>query len=75
MMRDQPTTGRITPYEVVFGTSGFAEREFPVIDEEAKRASAQGLRRDQFAGLESLQILYDCVYRGAFGFYDVLLRG
>lgn len=53
-MSDESTTGRITPYEVVFGTSGFAEREFPVINEEANRVNAQGLRRDQFAGLESV---------------------
>ena len=53
-MSDDSTTGRLTPYEVVFGVSGFAEREFPVISEEADRVDAQGLRRDQFAGLESV---------------------
>ena len=53
-MSDDSTTGRLTPYEVVFGVSGFAEREFPVISEEADRLDTQGLRRDQFAGLESV---------------------
>jgi hypothetical protein len=53
-MSDESITGRITPYEIVFGMSGFAGREFPVIAEEAQRVGADELRRDQFASLESV---------------------
>ena len=77
-MSDESTTGRITPYEVVFGVSGIAEREFPVIDEEANRIDAQGLRRDQFAGLESVggvlaQLVPDGAEPGAFDHFLAIL--
>jgi hypothetical protein len=53
-MSEESTIGRITPYEVVFGVTGFGEREFPVSREEADAVDEQGLRRDQFAGLKSV---------------------
>jgi len=77
-MSEESTAGRITPYEVVFGVSGFAEREFPAIDEEANRVDAQGLRRDQFAGLESAggalaQLVPDEAEPGALDYFLAIL--
>lgn len=44
------SVGRLTPYEMVFGVDGLAEREFPALAEELHRRGLVAERRDQFAG-------------------------
>lgn len=53
-VKDHADSGRLTPYEMVFGEDRFSEQVFPAIAEEARRQLLDPWRRDQFARLESV---------------------
>ncbi|NIR45675.1 MAG: hypothetical protein GWN99_14845 [Gemmatimonadetes bacterium] len=54
-MRDRRSeSGRLTPYELVFGSTKLAEDEFPTIAAEAERRGIEAGKRDRFAQLESV---------------------
>ncbi len=78
MTSDESSSGRITPFEVVFGDSGFSEREFPAIDEEASRLTPSVVGRDRFAALESVgrvlaQLVPETVEPGALDHFLAIL--
>jgi hypothetical protein len=56
-MESESSTGRQTPYELVFGLDELAEREFPAIAEESQRRRLAVDRPDLFAGMERVGAL------------------
>jgi hypothetical protein len=51
------SSGRLTPYEMLFGTEELGESEFPAIAEEGNRRDLELSRRDHFAGLDRVRSL------------------
>jgi hypothetical protein len=53
--------GRVTPYEIAFGETRFAESAFPGLAEESKRRGVNTLRYDHFTALEGVTALLEQV--------------